>query len=111
MPKYRVEINFETLGKIEFPADAQLLTDMERHVYLDLAHLEPEFEPSSFIEVPEREANIYRVNNKEFETFQAVVDYAWSTYKIESFIIDESDVAQCEEACVQLSRIINDLES
>jgi len=49
MPKYKIEINFETHGEVTFPADAQILEDLERRVYLELAHLNPEFEPSKFI--------------------------------------------------------------
>lgn len=53
---------------------------------------------------------MYKVCFKEFVSFDSVVDYAWTEYKIDLADLDTSTMTEEEkqEACHELDCIIND---
>ncbi len=49
----------------------------------------------------------YKVLNQEFETFEDVVKWAWTTHKIEAADLAQTE-ADRQEACAQLTDILSD---
>ena len=54
---------------------------------------------------------LYKVGNKEFNTFEEVVTWAWNEYKIE-FYDHDNDMGEIDKecACAQLGAVIFELE-